>query len=147
MKKYSSRSSLLTSCLLLLVQYSLTLFGQEVQFTYDSCGNRTMQEIIQLREWDPGDNDVGVEEAMTEQELRIQLTPNPTRGTVELQLENHDKIIPWQLKIYSLTADLVYIDEQNVSMHRIDLTELQSGTYLVTVTINGIRKTWKLIKQ
>ena len=70
----------------------------------------------------------------------FKMYPNPTDGELNLQAnENFD------FEVYTLQGKKVYQQEASANFYRTNLSELQSGIYLLKVNIDGISKTQKLI--
>ncbi|PTX64099.1 putative secreted protein (Por secretion system target) [Kordia periserrulae] len=69
--------------------------------------------------------------------------PNPTDGIVNISgVHNLERI-----EIYNLNGQLIQLFSKNGNMQQIDVTELQSGVYLVNVQSKSASKTFKLIKR
>lgn len=61
--------------------------------------------------------------------------PNPASGYVDI-LSNHQHGI---VRIYDISGRLLYEELSKPGTHRIDLTRLKSGTYVVAISVNNIQ--------
>lgn len=76
-------------------------------------------------------------------EPSINVYPNPFDGNIEIKGFYQEGMI----RIYDLTAKEVYSAEFNTTQNRFDLSELQSGVYLVSVITENEVTTQKIVKR
>lgn len=74
----------------------------------------------------------------------LQMFPNPATETLNIQLTN--KNLNYQLKVYNLLSQLVFIQNLNESTS-IDIKNLSEGTYLYEVTTTDYPRTDTAIKR
>ena len=87
---------------------------------------------------------IGVEE--NNPKLAISIFPNPTNGTVTLQLNNtKNKVVT--VEILNIVGEVVYSLTKNLSSVSVDLSSQPNGIYLLKVTTNEQQTVEKLIKQ
>ncbi|RLD42175.1 MAG: hypothetical protein DRI89_07890 [Bacteroidetes bacterium] len=126
--------------------------AQTVSFGYDLAGNRTSREVIYLQ----ATNNLTGEESdsqLTETEeyvemisdVRVTISPNPNRGQFEVKIEGKDS--PTELYLHSLSGVLIFEEQEVGELTRIDISQRQNGTYILTLIIKGKKETWKIIKQ
>lgn len=76
---------------------------------------------------------------------RLQLSPNPVKDILSLQLENNEKIV--SLKIYDYSGAQVKTQVSNKEAETVDLQDIKKGLYFIEIeTENGIIRD-KIIKE
>ena len=69
--------------------------------------------------------------------------PNPTNGVLNLNsIENIENV-----SIYNMLGQLVIGDRINATATQVDISGLNTGTYLMKVTVNGQMETYRVLKQ
>lgn len=157
MKKISLLFIILTSAVFLQAQ-------PEVIFEYDDAGNRTERNIIVLApESTPNDSTLKTGElsglpqspeqtastAITETIGRtaVQIYPNPTGGKFTVEIIASGEATATVLQLLSLSGEKI-IDLKNPGRRtEVDLTGSPAGAYILSITIGGKTRTWKVIKQ
>jgi len=83
--------------------------------------------------------------AINNEKIAIEMYPNPSTGVVQLVFsELETKSI--SVQVTDLTGKSVYDSQfENTSSEKIDLTHLKKGTYLVSISINGLKPESKLL--
>ncbi len=69
--------------------------------------------------------------------------PNPTRGVLNIQSSNQIE----EIKVFSILGQEVLRLTPNAVSPSINVDALQAGTYLMNVTIDGVTKNFKFIKE
>ncbi len=69
--------------------------------------------------------------------------PNPTNGVINISLENNQTV---NLNIYNITGSLVY-SKASFNGGAVDLSELNTGMYILHLNSNGVTEIRKLIKK
>jgi hypothetical protein len=91
---------------------------------------------------------VGIEETIAESALSIdyQVYPNPTSETFAIRQHGNMAQSNYDYTITDLSGKKVMTGHSNNQVTSVDVTALQTGIYLVTMTQDGIVSTSKLIK-
>jgi hypothetical protein len=62
--------------------------------------------------------------------------PNPTKGVFNIGLP-HENPFETEIRVFAISGQLIYKHSYYTSDIKLDLSELNSGTYLVTISNNG----------
>jgi hypothetical protein len=152
MKKKCLRMLILALVSLLLLTPAKEVCPQEVVFMYDECGNRISEEIIVLKDLTaengkPGFKNWESVHFADAKNVRISITPNPTGGPFTVHLENLKPGNDARLELHNIYGEII-LDKKNLSStNQIDIDRQRKGTYVLSIIIDGIRKTRKVIKQ
>jgi len=157
MKNLFKLTILLVLCLFAKLVTAQTTF----KYTYDDAGNRETRTIITLKSAtikNEGENknsetDFIVKETDKEVyqsklgEATINIYPNPTKGMLKLTFDNTDDFANAELVLYDLQGGIISsqkgIDTSNV----IDLSSQPQGTYILSISMNGNVREYKIIKE
>lgn len=141
---------------LLLPLFTLSCFAQTAiprTYDYDAAGNRILRTTIELRSTTVHfDNAVGFvsdsyqspyyEEIIGNTGIKV--FPNPTHGLVTLQFEQPVKNGLYQL--FNLSGK--QLSEGSIATSTtLDLSGYPTGVYMLTITLNDEKETWKIIKR
>lgn len=74
--------------------------------------------------------------------LSYSVYPNPANDILNVTVQSEEV---FHLKIYSVNGDIVYSESNLSGIHKIDISELTSGNYLIEISNTEFRKTEKLI--
>ncbi len=77
----------------------------------------------------------------------INVSPNPTKGIVEVSTTGMGKDIGSVIEIYSVTGELLQQFEWNGSNTAIDMSDYHRGVYVFKIDVNGKKEIKKIIKQ
>ncbi len=133
-----------------------TLSAQTVQFGYDESGNRISREIVLMKTTNaplnPDDPNANGREIVAIHEVEIgdvqvQISPNPNGGQFKVTLQGINEVTDAKLYLHSENGQLIVEKEQLKAVNDIDVRHSQTGTYILTLIINGKRESWKVIKQ
>jgi len=152
MKKNHLRMLILAFVPLLLFNPAKKVFPQEVVFSYDECGNRISEEVIVLKDFTaengkPGFKNWESVHFADVQNVRISITPNPTGGHFTVHLKNFQPDNEARLELHDIYGEIILIRKNLSSTNQIDIDRQRKGTYVLSIIIDGIRKTRKVIKQ
>mgnify|MGYP003317306340 FL=1 len=79
----------------------------------------------------------------------IQYYPNPTINDVNVHVSGKDKKV--KVSVYSIKGELIYSREQEIEdfsrLTEIDLESQITGTYMVTLESETVRKVFKIVKE
>ena len=128
----------------------------KISFAYDAAGNR-VSRTIELPASPAMLGATGSKAAAREDEnffteslaeKEIKIYPNPTRGQLRVEIlgyENLDKNS--FIQVFTSSGALLYKSTALSQTNDINLTSKPAGLYLMVITIDGERSTWKIIKQ
>lgn len=134
------------------------------EYTYDEAGNRIKRKFIllELRETPPELTDMiqAIEEIEQENNTldetdyndkvdgrTIAIYPNPTKGQLKLEIGDVSNINQAYIRVTDISGkELFYNDKLETTM-LYDLSGQADGTYLMTISINGKRSEWKIVKR
>ncbi len=142
---------------------SMTTIAQSnteaIEFQYDLAGNRIMRQVIILEKksmmdddaeltGDPSksyNNQVNYGEVIGQ--IKVSIFPNPNGGQFRVEIHNAENEINGKLYLHTLDGNLIYQEDHLGINTEIDISTRQNGAYILSVIINGEKKTWKIIKQ
>ncbi len=148
----------------ILLVSSLQAIAQEtIVFSYDDAGNRETRETIYI----PPKTDTVKEQnkdttGITNPDIyktepikhtanvgviTINIYPNPNDGMFKVILEGWETETKASLQLHSLLGAEVEKAEELRQETNIDITSQPNGTYLLTITVNGKKETWKVVKR
>ena len=141
---------------LLLSLFTLSCFAQgnlSRSYDYDAAGNRILRSTIEFRCATANlDNTVGSVSDFNQnpyyEELigntGIKVFPNPTHGLVTLQLEQ--PVDKGYYQLFGMAGQLLSEGSITTTV-TLDLSGYQTGVYMLTITLNDEKVTWKIIKK
>jgi hypothetical protein len=131
---------------LLFFLLATLLYSQNIQFQYDTSGNRTTGNIITTRSSETTQKKSSSENYTEELSLgEIKVYPNPTKGLLKIQIPNiESKPI---LYIISIDGKVLSKIQLRNNFENIDITSYQKGTYLFRIINASEEKVWKIIKE
>jgi len=98
------------------------LFNPDANFTTECSGSTKIEQ--------------GIVEGLS-------IYPNPTNSLITIETENPDHYL---FEITSLNGQQIIIGEMEGTLHQIDLSTVQKGVYLITVSSRYFVYTEKIIK-
>ena len=137
---------------LLLLFTKIASTQPEVVFGYDECGNLLSQQIVLAGEEAPL-NDIEQNQKPENAYLTmigkvgIAISPNPNTGKFTVRMENLAMGSDVGLSLYDLKGDLVMIKYIRTAETKVNIDGLENGPYLLSITIDGVSRTVKIIKQ
>lgn len=123
-------------------------------YDYDAAGNRVSRTVLEISNkslksdchqdsaWDSEQNQ-HYEEFIGKNSVKIY--PNPTHGMVTLQFEKPIDNSYYQL--FGLSGQLLSEARITETTTTIDLSKYQTGVYMLTISLNEKKETWKIIKK
>lgn len=136
---------LLICCLLIVV--GIVAFGQnQVEFGYDTAGNRTSRQIVSLLKSATLSEKTAIAEE-TLGEKSIKLYPNPTYGLLTMDISDLEENEKVAIQVSDMKGRTLLKKVQTTSNFQIDLTAHPKGFYILSATIGSERKEWKIIKE
>lgn len=73
--------------------------------------------------------------------------PNPTNSALTLKVDQTSFSKRDRLQLFSIIGEQLYSSSINSQDTTVDLSKYPQGTYIVTTSINGIQKTFKILKE
>jgi hypothetical protein len=156
LKHYIKMKTLIITSVWLII--GLTLFSQQptIEYTYDAAGNRTHRDVIYIGE-KKDNNKTGQSEKLSWSdkigEHNIVIYPNPVKEKLTVEIGDIDNAAISQsltgarMEIYSASGEWIYEDQKLKSKNTIDFSGMQSGTYMLKITLGGKSSVWKIIKE
>jgi hypothetical protein len=128
-------------------------FPQAISYTYDVSGNRINRNVATLKQT-TGDTTYpslpGERELLTETlgELTITVSPNPTRGEVNVAISNLPEGARVESALYNPAGVLLSASPLQVNgSGTINLATQPSGIYYLKLRAGGKQSVWKIIKE
>lgn len=143
MRRYMIITALLTLTLLCHAQGS-------VGYSYDAAGNRISRTIILSRNMAKRQSAKAMEsrEYTDRISLReVRLSPNPTQGLVKVSITGMSPDDACALNVHTMGGQLVEKKTFTGNGTTVDLSGRPDGIYLLDITVNGEKTTWKIIKK
>lgn len=116
------------------------------RYTYDSAGNRVSREIIiGVAGDEPQDIAASLIDVVASKTVRIY--PNPTDGNLTISIDDYEESDQASFIIYDLSGVIVYDSKATGQASSVDISDCQSGIYILTIIINGNHSSWRVIKK
>lgn len=127
---------------------------ESLKYTYDASGNRTEKALyidsVKKSEKASDESSHNEEEEVIEEildETKISLFPNPTEGSLQVNLENIPEDQQSIISVFDMNGKAILKKTHLSSTNLIDLTHQPSGTYIMIITIGDNTTRWKVMKQ
>lgn len=134
--------------------FHLVLFSQNtpICFDYDFAGNRISRTICMTKDAGVNSSTKSTEQIDDDNSLNIgeheiKIFPNPTTGKFVLSVSNLIENQQVGINLYALNGSLLYEKVTTDAETEIDISQKENGSYILHVIIDGIRTSWKIIKQ
>ncbi|MEP6794913.1 MAG: choice-of-anchor J domain-containing protein [Saprospiraceae bacterium] len=87
--------------------------------------------------------------ATNEQKLesQISISPNPTTGTLMIRLPDFENRIGWTIEIFDPAGTKVLSEKSNSSAHQLNIGNLSSGIYLLSIRSDKFHVSRKIVLQ
>lgn len=123
-------------------------------YDYDDAGNRILRATIELRKSKMNqetnetvttetDKPLYYEESIGETSVKV--FPNPTHNLVTLQFSQ--PVESGRYRLCDMSGRMLSEDPIASATTTIDLSDYQTGVYILVLTVNGKKDTWKIIKK
>ena len=135
---------------LLLLLFPLLCHAQgSVGYSYDAAGNRISRTIILNRNMAKKQARTLKDKDYTDilSQRNISISPNPTQGMVEITITGLRESDDCAMSVYTLKGQTLKTLSVSGEVTTIDLSGQPDGIYLLDITINGEKTTWKIIKK
>lgn len=140
-----------TITLLILWTAAVVAFAQSpipIEISYDDAGNRIVRKVLDMSKsakvLGQGDSTY-----FTDQLQRVQMMvyPNPTQGRVYVELTGTSEIKKSMLRVFDSKGQKIYENSGSGSSLEVDFSKYPAGYYIVELTVNEERTTWKVVKR
>lgn len=135
--------------LLLCFMYSFVLLGQnKVSYAYDAAGNRVKREIVLATKsmvLSDEDKSAFFTEEVAKRDIKIY--PNPTYGQLVVEISDIDGVKSGTIIIVNINGQQVLKKKIDSTYIDLDISNKQTGIYILIVEIDGEKTTWKIIKK
>ena len=81
------------------------------------------------------------------QKLNVAIYPNPTNSELVFETQQISFTKQDNIKIFSILGEQLYSSSLSSQKTRIDLSNYSTGTYILVTRIDGIQKTFKILKE
>ena len=135
--------------LLLLLSPLLCHAQDSVGYAYDAAGNRISRTIILTRNMAKKQARTVKDKEYTDiLSLRnITISPNPTKGMVKITITGLKDSDSCKMSIYTLKGQTIKTLPVTGETTTVDLGGQPDGIYLLDITVNGEKTSWKIIKK
>jgi hypothetical protein len=149
--------------LTILLILSTGVISQDVVvFGYDDSGNRISRTIIWEQDKNdtiPANNDTAyvkseqINEKNPEKHTAkignqtVNIYPNPNQGVFKITIEGWENDTQSKIQLLSLTGTTIIEQTINQAETEIQFVNQPDGTYLLLVTIEGKKESWKVIRK
>lgn len=135
---------------------SLSVFAQgELYHTYDydAVGNRILRKTIEMtnRATKSGNSEAASEDSNQKPHYEdfigkknVKVFPNPTHGMLTLQFEQ--SVDNGYYQLFGLQGQLL-AEGRITTTTILNLSQYQTGVYMLTIVLNDEKETWKIIKK
>ena len=134
-------------CLLLMAP-ALCHAQDRVGYAYDAAGNRISRTIILTRNMAKKQARTMKDKEYTDilSQRNITISPNPTKGMVKVAITGLKSTDGGTLSVFTLSGQRIESKAVSESVITVDLSGRPNGIYLLDITINGEKTSWKIIK-
>ncbi len=117
-----------------------------IEMSYDAAGNRITRKVMQVSMMTRGDND-STYYLDRMHSIQLKVYPNPTQGKVCIEMQGVEEGMDSRILVFDSQGRKVYENERQGDRLELDLSEYPAGYYMVELSANGERTTWKIIKK
>ncbi len=123
---------------------------RNVQFTYDSAGNRTGRAIVLASA--PKSRGIVADSVKTEvytdifAEYQLHVYPNPTHGELKIELHGLPEGASYHLLIASMSGQVIISRNTTENPTVADLTKCPAGIYVMRIQYKDYTKDFKIIR-
>lgn len=159
------RTTLILLGIILFTGLQRYVAAQCIEYAYDASGNRYQRHVCTLKSADYdstladnqetpdetdtiGEKNFAPEELIVETigEMTIKLYPNPTRGTVVIEIVNLQSPENTRLEVYEISGRMVYEQKPVSNRNVINFSQFDKGSYIVKLWTGQKKGEWKIIK-
>ncbi|NLO50647.1 MAG: T9SS type A sorting domain-containing protein, partial [Bacteroidales bacterium] len=78
---------------------------------------------------------------------QVTIFPNPTRGQLTIAMEITDDDSPVKLELFSLAGESILQQTIRQPKTTVDLSGQPAGSYILSISLAGSQRSWKVIKE
>ena len=129
------------------VMFGSTECFAAIKYEYDLAGNRTKRynEVMMPAKMKNADEQTTDIEELPE--MKISVTPNPTKGILQVQITNAETLVGAEIHLYNPQGVLIRQLHNLSEMTILDISTQPEGIYIMQIVLNSKEiSTWKIIK-
>lgn len=148
-----TKRSVFLIVLLCLFKFATCQDPIEFEYEHDAAGNRTCRSILVLKSSgaEVQENDTTSIKDVYYTDLigmlNLQIYPNPIQDKINIKIMNYNDYINGIYNIYSAAGKLLHKGTIQSATKEYDMSPFSKGIYYMEIIINGVEKTYKIIKQ
>ena len=129
----------------ILMQLAST--AQIVAYDYDATGNRVKRYTITIQSSSPNEQTTLQSQQEVLADYNLTISPNPTQNDIIVSLNNAEEIPSALIELYDATGKLLYKQEKINQSNTISMSAYAMGTYYLKLSVEGVAKTWNVVKK
>ncbi len=150
MKTNHAATKRLLTVFILLAAVIIQSNSQTISYDYDHAGNRISRKVVPLPPPPQGakkqlTDSVVVEDMLGERNILVY--PNPTKGTLGVEITGGDWDENIRLILYNGQGVMLYNANANQGINPVEMTVYPKGWYILRVQAGEQRKEFKVIKE
>jgi Secretion system C-terminal sorting domain len=139
--------------------FSLLIYSQSIQYSYDASGNRVKRTIVPLTKSARSTSSLAdtvktqelskIEEQFNFEKLaegKIKIFPNPTKGALTIKLENIANLEGINLQLYNVKGALLQSGQVHSNISYFNMQDYTPGTYILRVSRQEEKLEYKIVK-
>jgi len=132
-----------------LVFFSITIQAQKVGYDYDLAGNRITRKLVTLDNPNYAKQHVDPPAPVEEQlgERKITVYPNPTRGSLAVEITGGDQNDQMILSVFSSQGVQLQNRRVTAITTPVNMSAYPSGWYILRLQVGDKMTEFKIIKQ
>ena len=120
-----------------------------INYSYDDAGNRVgrvavLSSIAHRKEHFLSDSTYTAGHELFHE---IRIHPNPTQSHLRIVVQGMNLNVNYNLFLYAMSGALLINIPSAGAYTNMDLSPFPPGCYLLTIELNGQKRTWKIIKE
>ena len=131
--------SLLLSCLLVC---STTAEGQTISYTYDDAGNRISKSVVTVMSRAGGGNG-SVSLDSDDLGIASDVLISYSDGMITFFVSDNEDVKSYDIVISNICGQVVRRETVTKEVHVVNTRDYLSGVYIVCLTYNGKKQSWK----
>ena len=162
MKENISMSKINFLLLFLMIWLVPELWGQQVEYVYDTAGNRTQRKIITMKSSSSpegsmtksavanSDGQAKVEIQKYEDmlgERKVLIYPNPTQGMIRIEFQGYGDMKGVRMLLYDTQGKLLRQVNKVEPSGTLDLSLFPAGMYILQMMEGKAKSEWKIVKE
>jgi hypothetical protein len=141
--------TIFTACLLFQATCYLSAQVPTIEYVYDQAGNRVSRTIINIppqgvKRQNPPDT---VAVKIMQGERSMKLYPNPTKGTLVIEISGGNTEEDIQLTLYNGQGQTLVNKPATTGLNNLDVSNYPAGWYILQVKAGTEKKEYKIIKE